>query len=79
MVKIRLSRVGTKNAPKYRIIAVDSRAKRDGKFLEILGDYDPTQKEYTLNLKKERIDFWVKLGAQLSDSVKRLVNRGQNA
>lgn len=76
MVKIRLSRVGAKNQPKYRIIAVDSRAKRDGKFLEILGNYDPTQKEFVLNLKKERIDYWTSQGAQLSDSVKRLVDRG---
>jgi small subunit ribosomal protein S16 len=65
--------VGSKNSPKYRVIAVDERVKRDGKFLEILGEYDPTLKEYHVNLKKERIDHWVSQGAQLSDAVKRLL------
>ncbi len=75
MVKIRLTRTGTKNSPKYRIIAVDSRVKRDGKFLEILGDYDPTVAEYKVNLKKDRIEYWTSQGAQLTDSVKRLIER----
>jgi small subunit ribosomal protein S16 len=75
MVKIRLSRVGTKNSPKYRIVAVDERVKRDGKFLEILGEYDPTLKEAHINLKKDRIDHWVSVGGQLSDAVKRLMNK----
>lgn len=73
MVKIRLSRVGTKNQPKYRIIAVDSREKRDGRFLEILGTYDPTLKEYTVTAKKDRIEHWLTQGAQMSDVVKRLL------
>lgn len=76
MVKIRLSRVGSKNSPKYRVIAVDERVKRDGKFLEILGEYDPTRKEATINLKKDRIDHWVSVGGQMSDAVKRLMNKG---
>ena len=75
MVKIRLTRVGAKNSPKYRIIAVDSRVKRDGKFLEILGNYDPTVAEYKVTLKKDRLDYWTTHGAQLSDSVKRLLER----
>jgi small subunit ribosomal protein S16 len=73
MVKIRLSRVGSKNSPKYRIIAVDSRSKRDGRFLEILGAYDPTLKEYKVDFKKDRVDHWLSQGAQMSDVVKRLI------
>lgn len=75
MVKIRLSRVGSKNQPKYRVIAVDERVKRDGRFLEILGDYDPTLKEYKFNIKKDRLEYWVNNGAQMSDAVKRLVSK----
>lgn len=74
MVKIRLTRVGTKNSPKYRIVAVDSRTKRDGKFLEILGEYDPTLAVFKINVKKERVAHWVGLGAQMSDTVKRLIH-----
>lgn len=75
MVKIRLTRMGSKNQPKYRIIAVDSRSKRDGKFLEILGDYDPTMTEYKVNFKADRIKFWTSQGAQLTEAVKRLIQK----
>ena len=73
MVKIRLSRIGTKNAPKYRIIAVDSRNKRDGRFLEVLGTYDPTVKEYKVTIKKDRLQHWLSQGAQMSEAVERLI------
>lgn len=70
-VKIRLSRVGKKNMPFYRIVAIDSRAARDGKTLEILGTYDVTKNIFE-QWHDERIDAWVKTGAQMTDSVKKL-------
>ena len=70
-VKIRLSRIGKIHAPVYRIIAIDSRKKRDGKALEILGTYNPI-KDDLLQFNQERINYWVSQGAQLTDSVKKL-------
>jgi len=70
-VKIRLARFGTTNAPVYRIVAIDSRRKRDGACLENLGTYDPV-KHQIIKFNSERIDHWVSLGAQMTDSVKRL-------
>jgi small subunit ribosomal protein S16 len=70
-VKIRLSRIGKKNAPQYRIIAIDERRKRDGAFIEDLGTYNP--KNHTLvQFHPERIDDWVSKGAILTDTVRRL-------
>ncbi len=71
MVKIRLSKIGRTHAPIWRIIAVDSRKKRDGAALEILGTYDPRTKEL-IQFHADRIDHWVSLGAQVSDTVKKL-------
>jgi len=71
-VKIRLSRVGKKKAPFYRIVAVDSRKKRDGAFLESLGTYDGL-KGVIVTLDQERVDYWVSKGAVVADSVKKLV------
>ena len=70
MVVIRLTRKGRKKVPFYRIVAADSRMPRDGRFLENLGTYDPIKKEVKMNL--ERIDYWVKVGAKMSDTVARL-------
>jgi small subunit ribosomal protein S16 len=70
-VKIRLSRVGKKNAPYYRIVALDSRKKRDGASLEILGTYNPLNGEL-IQFNAERIDAWIKVGAIPSLAVKRL-------
>jgi small subunit ribosomal protein S16 len=67
MVVIRLTRKGRKKAPFYRIVAADSKMPRDGRFLENLGTYDPLKKEITMNL--ERVDYWMKVGAQMSDTV----------
>jgi len=71
-VKIRLSRVGKKKAPFYRIVAVDSRKKRDGANLEILGTYDGLE-GVIVNLDMDRIDYWVSQGAIPSDTVKKLI------
>ena len=80
MVKVRLSRTGTRNQPSYRIVVADSRSKRDGKALETLGFYDPKTKLATLKIKKDRLDYWLQKGAQLSESVRKLLkNHGKIA
>ncbi|MCF7799485.1 30S ribosomal protein S16 [Candidatus Babeliales bacterium] len=71
-VKIRLSRIGRTNRPYWRIVAVDSRKKRDGAFLENLGSYDPIKHEI-VQLHQDRIDYWVKNGAICSNTVSKLV------
>lgn len=70
-VKIRLSRVGTKNAPMYRIVVVDSRAKRDGASLEIIGSYNPRSGNI-VQLYEDRVVSWIGKGAQMTDSVRRI-------
>jgi small subunit ribosomal protein S16 len=77
-VKIRLSRIGRKNRPYWRIIAVDSRKKRDGAFLENLGAYDPIKHEVS-QLKKDRISDWVSKGAICSDAVKKIMRIGNSS
>ena len=80
-VKIRLQRFGTKKRPYYRIVAADSRVKRDGRFLEQVGTYDPMKTPGAIRLKLERIEHWVSVGAQPSDTVASLVRqfRRENA
>lgn len=73
-VVIRFSRIGRKNRPFWRIVAVDSRAKRDGACIENLGTYDPI-KHVAVQLHTERINEWVSKGAQCSDAVIRLMKR----
>lgn len=75
MVKIRLTRAGAKKRPYYHIIATDSRNRRDGAFLENLGSYDPMRQPAAIELNGERVDYWVKNGAQLSETVASLVKR----
>lgn len=77
-VKIRLSRIGRKNRPYWRVIAVDSRKKRDGAFLDNLGTYDPLRHEI-LQLHKDKITDWVSKGASCSDAVKKLVKMAKNS
>jgi len=77
MVKIRLTRGGAKKRPHYRIIAIDHHAKREGRPIEYLGTYDPTQQPERLELKSERIEAWRAKGAQLSPSVASLVKRAR--
>ncbi|MBI2352652.1 30S ribosomal protein S16 [Candidatus Dependentiae bacterium] len=71
-VKIRFSRIGKKHAPVYKIIAIDSRRKRDGKYLENLGTYNPMTKEI-VQFHAERINYWISVGAIVADSVERLI------
>jgi small subunit ribosomal protein S16 len=72
-VVVRLSRGGGPKKPFYRIVAADSRRPRDGRFLEKLGTYDPTTKPAKITLKRERLEHWVKHGAQLSPKVQSVV------
>jgi small subunit ribosomal protein S16 len=73
MVRIRLRRVGSKGQPSYRLIAADKEAPRDGRFLEILGFYNPRTEPATVQLKEDRIYDWLNKGAQLSDSAERVM------
>src|SRR5438046_3751064 len=72
-VKLRLTRVGSKKNPVYRIVAADSRSPRDGKFLEIVGRYNPQADPSVIELKEERIKDWLSKGAQPSATVQRLL------
>jgi small subunit ribosomal protein S16 len=74
-VKIRLRRVGRKKQPTYRIVIADSRSPRDGKFLEVVGQYAPRQGEQALNLKGERVNYWLDNGAQPTDTVRSLLRK----
>ena len=72
-VKLRLTRVGSKKNPVYRIVAADSRSPRDGKFLEIVGRYNPQTDPSTIELDEEKVRKWLSKGAQPSQTVKRLL------
>ena len=74
-VKIRCRRTGANNDPCFRIVAADTRFPRDGKYLEILGWYDPKKKENGFSLKMERIEAWRSKGAQISEIVKSLMRK----
>lgn len=79
-VVLRLSRVGAANSPCFRIVAADSRVSRDGRSLEILGNYDPRSAEPVGRLDLERVDWWLSHGATMSATVRSLVNtRRKNA
>ena len=75
MVKIRLRRVGRKNAPFYRILVADSQSPRDGKFIEIIGQYAPRKSESSLQVDEARANHWLDLGAQPTDTVRSLLRR----
>jgi small subunit ribosomal protein S16 len=68
-VRIRMKRVGTKNAPYFRIVVADSRSPRDGKFIEEIGTYQPLKSGENYKLDLERAKYWVSKGAQPSDTV----------
>ncbi len=79
MVKIRLTRLGAKKRPYYRLVATDSRARRDGRPLEFLGTYNPVSRGKQLEVDVARIDAWLAKGAQLSDTAAALVRRARAA
>ncbi len=75
MVKIRLRRVGAKKQPHYRIVVADSKAPRDGKFIETIGHYNPRTEPVTLEVDTERALYWLGVGAQPSEAVRRMLDR----
>lgn len=79
MVRIRLMRRGAKKKPFYRVVAADQRCKRDGRFIEQLGHYDPMKDPFDLKLDLERVDHWMSQGAQPSETVARLITRARAA
>ena len=77
MVKIRLRRTGKKKQPSYRVVVADSRAPRDGRFIETIGHYNPRTDPPTVQIKEDRALYWLSQGAQLTDAVARLLrNKG---
>ena len=75
MVRIRLRRTGRKRTPTYRIVVADSQSPRDGRFIEIIGQYAPRQGENALNLDTGRASYWLDKGAQPSDTVRSLLRK----
>jgi small subunit ribosomal protein S16 len=73
MLMIRLARFGAKKKPFYRVVVIEKERARNGRNLEVLGHYNPLTKPAKVLLKHDRLDYWVKNGAQLSDTVQRLV------
>ena len=78
-VHIRLRRTGTTKKPAYRVVVADSRAARDGRFLEIIGHYNPLTNPPTIKIETEKADAWIKKGAQPSNTVKNLLARARSA
>ena len=78
-VKIRMKRVGAKNAPVFRIVVADGRSPRDGKFIEELGTYQPLKKGNNFTLDMERADYWVSKGAQPSETVASFIKKANKA
>ena len=79
MVKIRLARGGRKKRPFYRVVAADSRMARDGRFLEVLGTYNPLSNPKEIKFNNERVEAWLEEGAQMSDTVKNLYKKANKA
>ena len=75
MLRIRLSRVGKKGRPTYRIVVAEAKAPRDGSYLEWIGTYDPMQDPPAITLKQDRALHWLRLGAQASDPVQRILDK----
>ena len=74
-VRIRMARHGGKKKPFYRIVVTDQENKRDGRFIEVVGTYDPRDKENKVSLKKDRIQYWISKGAQASETVGILIKK----
>lgn len=74
-VKLRLQRGGKKKQPIYRIVAADGRYKRDGRFLERIGSYNPNTNPMTIDVKENRVLYWLGVGAQPTDTVRNLLSR----
>ena len=79
MVVIRLRREGTTNTPYYKVVITDQRSPRDGKFIEIIGNYDPKKQGLNANINLTRADYWISKGAQPSDTVRSLMKKIRKA
>lgn len=77
-VAIRLRREGALNRPYFKVVVADKRSPRDGKFIEIVGTYDPKKRGMNSTLKLERIEYWISKGAQPSDTVRSLIKKNKN-
>ena len=75
MVKIRLRRMGAKKNPFYRVVVADSRSPRDGRFIEEIGTYNPVTQPSEINIDMERAQYWIKNGAQPTDTVRALLKK----
>ncbi|NOY39949.1 MAG: 30S ribosomal protein S16 [Nitrospirae bacterium] len=75
MVKIRLTRLGAHKRPFYRVVVADSRTRRDGAFIEIVGFYNPMKDPSEIKIDTEKAKFWLQRGAQPTDAVKRLLQK----
>ncbi len=75
MVKIRLTRLGAHKRPFYRVVIADSRARRNGPFIEIIGTYDPLKEPSEVKLDVEKVQYWLQRGAQPTGIVKKLIQR----
>ncbi len=75
MLKIRLRRTGARGQPSYRVVIVDSRAPRDGAFVEIIGNYNPRTEPATISIQEERALYWLKQGAQPTGTTARLLGK----
>ena len=73
MLKIRLSRTGARHQPSYRVVVADSKAARDGAFIDYLGHYNPRTDPPTISIDQEKVKKWIGVGAQPTDSVKQLL------
>ena len=78
-VSIRLRREGAKNRPYYKVVVADRRSPRDGKFIEIIGTYDPKKPGHNSTLKLDRAEYWISKGAQPSDTVRSLIKKTKKA
>ncbi|MBF0289517.1 MAG: 30S ribosomal protein S16 [SAR324 cluster bacterium] len=79
VVKIRLARGGAKKRPYYRVVIADARSKRDGRFIEKVGTYNPIDKANKVNLDMERVQYWMSVGAQPTERVHKLIKEVEGA
>ena len=75
MLMIRLSRTGARKQPQYRVVVIEKERARNGRPVEVVGTYNPRTTPASIELKRERIDYWVSKGAQMSDRVSKIVSR----
>ena len=78
-VSIRLRREGAKNRPYYKVVVADSRSPREGRFIEIIGTYDPKKPGHNSTLKVDRAEYWIARGAQPSDTVRSLLKKNKKS